>query len=80
MVTASKSVCANLKEKGHTPTLHVLNNECSRTVKRFIASQYVPVQIVEPDSHRVNATKPAVKSMKYHVISSIATVDPHCLL
>ena len=80
MVTAFKSVYAKLKETGHTSALHVLDNKCSRTVEKCIASQQVSTWIVEPDNHRTNTTKPAVKPTKYHVISSIATVDTHCLL
>ena len=33
MVSAFKSCYKELNEKGHHPTLHVLDNECSRAVK-----------------------------------------------
>ena len=80
MVTAFQSIYAELEKKGHKPTLHILDNECSRTGKNYIASQKVPIQIVAPDDHKVNACEPAVKSTKCHVISSIATVDENCPL
>ena len=80
MVTTFKSVCAKLKEKGHKPNLHVLDNKCSKAVKTYFVSEEVPIQIVEADNHRVNACKPAVNSTKYHVISTVATVDKTCTL
>ena len=39
MVIAFKSCCSKLNIKGHHPTLYVLDNECSRTVKEYITSE-----------------------------------------
>ena len=75
MVAAFKSVYGKLEETGHASTLHAFDNKCSCAVRDCITSQKVPIQIVEPDNHRTNATEPAGKSMKYHIISSTATVD-----
>ena len=36
MVAAFQSAYEELKKKGHNPTLHVLDNECSRAVRTFI--------------------------------------------
>ena len=57
MVTAFKSIYVELKEKGHKPTLHVLDNKCSRIAKTYIASKKVLVQIL---AHKVNTCKPVV--------------------
>ena len=35
MLQEFESIYKKLEEKGHKPTLHVLNNECSRAVKIF---------------------------------------------
>ena len=33
---------------------------------------------MEPHNHRVNAAEPAVKTVKYHTLASLATLDPNC--
>ena len=36
MVATFNEVCEELKEKGHQPKLHVLDNECSKAVKNYV--------------------------------------------
>jgi hypothetical protein len=57
-----------------------LDNQCSKAVKKYIKSENVTIQLVEPYNHRVNAAEPAVKTAKYHMISCLATVDINCPL
>jgi len=64
-----------LKTKHLTPKLHVLDNKCSKAVKAFIKSNGTNIQLVESHNHHMNAAKPAVKAIKYHVIAGLATVD-----
>ena len=78
MVATFKNIYDELKAKGHEPSLHVLDNECSKAVKNYITSEETRIQLVEPHNHRVNAAEPAVKSVKYHTIASLATMDPNC--
>ena len=47
MVIAFKSCYTKLNVKGHHPTLHVLDNECSRAVKGYITSVKTDLQFVE---------------------------------
>lgn len=54
MVLAFQSVHAELKKKGCKPNFHILDNQCSSTVQKFIAFQNVPIQIVAPNDHKVN--------------------------
>ena len=78
MIAVFTSICSNLEAKGHTPELHVLNNKCSRAVHTFLEGQGAVRQTVEAHIHSTNATKPAVKTTKYHVISHIDTLDVNC--
>ena len=64
MVTAFKSCYKELNTKGHHPTLHVLDNECSRVVKQFITSEQTDVQFVESYNHRVNAVEHGYKAVQ----------------
>ena len=51
-----------------------MDNKCSKAVQKFIKEQEVPIQLVEPGNHRVNAEQMGVKTGKYHLISILATV------
>ena len=78
MVATFTEIYEELQAKGHQPALHVLDNECSKAVKNYITSQETGIQLVEPHNHRVNAAEPAVKTVKYHTLASLATLDPNC--
>lgn len=39
MVEAFTSIYSKLEAAGHTPKLHVLDNECSRAVQKFLIGQ-----------------------------------------
>ena len=74
MVSVFKDIYDHLKERKCKPKLHVMDNECSKAVQAFIKEQEVPIQLVKPVNHRVNAAEMGVKIGKYHLISSLATV------
>ena len=81
MVAAFTSIYDELKTYGHKPSLHVLDNECSRAVKTYIQSNKTEIQLVEPHTnHRVNAAEVAVKAVKYHTLAHLATMNPDCPL
>ena len=76
MIAVFQDIYEYLKQRGCSPKLHVLDNECSKAVKQYIKSEQVNIQLVEPHNHRVNAAEPAVKTAKYHIIAGLSTVDP----
>ena len=78
MVEAFKSCYNELNAKGHHPTLHVLDNECSRAVIDYVAKQRTEIQIVDAHNHRVNAAEHGCKAAKYHTIATLCTIDPNC--
>ena len=51
-----------------------MDKEFSKAVQTFIKEKEVPIQLIEPGNHRVNAAEMGVKTGKYHLISSLATV------
>ena len=75
MVSVFKDIYEYLKEGKCKPNLHVMDKECSKAVQAFIKEQEVPIQLVKPGNHRVNASEMGVKTGNYHLISSLATVD-----
>ena len=78
MIAAFTRIYSNLEEIGHKPTLHVLNNECSRSVHIFFKSKDTTRQHVEDHHHNANAAKIDVKPAKYHIISHSATLNKDC--
>ena len=74
MTKVFKDVYRILQQKGTNPSLHVLDNECSKAIKTFVADQQTVIQLVEPHNHRVNTAEVSVKTAKYHFISALATV------
>jgi len=80
MVEVFQDVYRMLQQRGTNPSLHVMDNECSKAIKTFVADQKTTIQLVEPHNHRVNAAEVAVKTAKYHFIASLATVAPECPL
>ena len=74
------SVYTELETAGHRPKLHVLDNECSRAVQKFLIKKGTARQNVEAHNHRLNAAEPAAKTEKYHIIAHIATLDPQCTI
>jgi hypothetical protein len=73
MIAAFTSIHSDPEAIRHTPTLHVLDNECSHAVHNFLKSKDTARHNVEAHHHNVNAAEPAVKSAKYHIISHVAT-------
>jgi len=66
-----------LTQRNFKPSLHVMDNECSKLVKDFVKAQNTKIQFVEPDIHRVNAAERAIQTYKNHLIAGLCTVDPN---
>ena len=78
MIAAYEEVYAKLEARGQRPTLHILDNECSKCIQNFLEKKGTRRHHVAPHSHRVNAAEPAVKTAKYHLIAALATLDWGC--
>ena len=82
IIEVFKDVYKILQQKGSNPSLRVLDNECLKAIKTFVADQQTAIQLVEPHNHRVNAAEVPVKTAKYHFIAALAlaTVVTECSL
>ena len=78
MVEAFTRTFTKLEAAGHKPKLHVLDNECSRAVQNFLIKKVTARKNVEAHNHRVNASEPAVKTAKYHIIAHVSRLDHQC--
>ena len=80
MVEECTNIYTELETARHKPKLHVLDNECSHAIQKFLIKKDTARQNVEAHNHRVNAAEPAVKTAKYHIIAHVATFDHQCLI
>ena len=78
MIAAYEEVYSKFEGLGHKPQLHILDNECSKCIQNFLEKKDTKRHHVAPHNHRVNAAEPAVKTAKYHLIATLATLDRNC--
>ena len=78
IVESFTSIYTELETVGHKPKLHVLDNEYSGAVQKFLVKKGTARQNVEAHNHRANAAEPAAKTAKYHIIAHVATLDHQC--
>jgi hypothetical protein len=64
-----------LESKGHKIKLNVMDNQCTKQIKKFLTKKDCDLMLVEPHNHRVNAAKRMIQTFKDHFISALATTD-----
>ena len=74
LLRAYKEVYSYCQQRGFTPKLHKLDNETSKDVEDFIASQRAAIQYTPPDTHRANPAKRAIQTWKSCMKSTIASL------
>ena len=76
MISTFKNVYQYLEDRNFKPKLHVMDNECSKALQRYIThDKNTQIQFVPPNKHRVNAAERAIRTFKEHFIAGLATVD-----
>ncbi len=80
MIAAFMDILADLNAHGYSPTLNIMDNECTKAVKVHIQGNNMDIHLVPPHNHRVNAAKCAIATFNKHFISALATVGRNCLL
>ena len=77
-ITTAWTTCHNLlKSNGYEPVLHILDNECSNSLKDAFKKHSIAFQRVPPHTHRRNAAERAIQTWKNHFISGLASCDPN---
>ena len=62
-----------LCNRGLQPSMHVLDNECSKILKDYMAKENENYQLVPPHLHRRNAAERAIQTFKNHFIAGIVS-------
>ena len=76
ITTAWTALHHKLRSNGFSPTLHILDNECSHVMKQAFTKHSVNFQLVPPHVHRRNAAERAIQTWKNHFSAGLATCDP----
>lgn len=63
-------------KQGHQPTVHILDNECSRELKLSFKEEAITFQLLPPYVHRRNSAERAIQTWKGHFLSGLATSNP----
>ena len=74
LLRAYQEVYAFCQQRGFAPKLHKLDNETSKEVEAFVASQQAEIQYTPPDMHRTNPAERAIQTWKSCKKSSLASV------
>ena len=61
--------------QGYKIKLNVIDNQCTKQIKKFLTEKDCELMLVEPHNHRVNAAGRAIQTFKNHFISALATTD-----
>jgi replicative superfamily II helicase len=64
-----------LESKGYKIKLNVMDNQCTKQIKKFLTDKDCELMFFEPHNHRVNAAKRAIQTFKDHFSSALATTD-----
>jgi hypothetical protein len=78
MIAAFMDLFANCNAHGHSPTLNVMDNECSKAIEVHIRSNHIDIHLVPPHNHQVNAGKRVIATFKEHFIFTLTTVNKNC--
>ena len=71
---AYKKVMTNLQAKGLSPTIHILDNEASKTYAKLIQNNgQTKIQFVPPNMHRRNIAERAIRTFKAHFIAGLCS-------
>ena len=64
-----------LESKGFKMKLNVMDNQCTKQIKKFLTEKDCELMLVGPHNHRVNAAERAIQTFKDHFISALAVTD-----
>jgi hypothetical protein len=60
MIAAVTDILSNLNAHGYSPTLNLMDNECSMAIIAHIQNNHMDIHIVPPHNHWVNAAEHAI--------------------
>ena len=72
MIDTFKDIYEYLKVRNLAPKLHILDNECSKAVQKYVKSEKVEIRLVEPHKSPSQCSRASSKSNKisHHLSTS----------
>ena len=64
-----------LESKAYKIKLNVMDNQCTKQIKKILTDNDCELMLVEPHNHHINAAERAIQTFKDHLISALATTD-----
>ena len=77
LLATMRNIYEFLAQRGLQPSLHILDNEASHDLKKFITSKNTAYQLAPPHTHRRNAAERAIRTWKNHFLAGLASTDAH---
>ena len=74
LLAATAKIHIFLRERGIHPKIHIMDNECSSTVRSYLKNNNIKLHLVPPNLYRTNASEKAIGIFKDHFISGLATL------
>ena len=65
-----------LKDKGFSPKMYQLYNECLAQLKNYMKDEKVEYQLVPPHVHRRNTVEKNISIFKNHFITGLVSASP----
>ena len=63
-------------DRGYTPKVQILDNECPAVLKKHVATRNIVFQLVPPHLHCTNSAERAIATFKDHFIAGLSSTDP----
>jgi hypothetical protein len=79
-ISAFSKIFAILRVRNYQLTLNMMDNECSKAVKKYSRANKMDIQLVPLHNHHVNAAECAIAMSKEHFVAALATVNTLCPL
>jgi hypothetical protein len=76
LLRAFSKLHQHLTDRGLSPALQILDNECPAALKAFMLKAGTKYQLAPPNMHRTNAAEKAIDTWKCHFIAGLSSVDP----
>jgi hypothetical protein len=69
-----------LRAWDNQPVLNVMDNKCSKPIKKHIQANKMTIQLVPLHNHCVNAAEWAIRTFKEYLVTALAPIDMLCPL
>ena len=76
LTRAFTAIYDSLVDRGLTPTIHFLDNECPPGLAKFMKLNNIQFQLVPPHDHRSNPAEKAIGTWKDHFIAGLSSINP----